>query len=167
MDYAPEESLLPTILGRPRTVVLRSLTKFFAMPALRVGYAFADAATATRMRAHQESWPVGQLELMAAEAALSDTAYTTRSLAFFRSEAPRFAARVAALGLKVHPSAAPFLLAELPTESGSACAEALLARGILVRTCAAWPGLGDRFLRLALRGPEEQDRLMTALRAVL
>lgn len=164
MDYAPAETLLPDLLPRPRTVLLRSLTKFFAMPGLRVGYAFADAATAARMRDLQESWPVGQLELLAAEAALADEDYATRSLALFRRELPCFQAELEGLGLKVFPSAAPFLLARLPRGGGSACAATLLKRSLLVRTCADWPGLGDAFLRFALRLPEDRLRLLAALR---
>ncbi len=167
MDYAPEESLLPGLLARPRTVILRSLTKFFAMPGLRVGHAFADAATAARMGDLQESWPVGQLELRAAEAALEDGTYEQRSLETFRADGPRFRKALEDLGLIVHPSVAPFVLVELPTPAGTACAEALLRRGLLVRTCAAWPGLGDRYLRLALREASDQDRLLEALKPLL
>lgn len=163
MDYAPAESLLPDLLARPRTVILRSLTKFYAMPALRVGYAFADAATAARMHNLQESWPVGHLELLAAEAALGDAAYERRSLEVFRADGPRFRQALEALGLKAHPSAAPFVLVELPEPKGAALAEGLLSEGILVRTCSAWPGLGDRFLRLALRPEADQARLVGAM----
>lgn len=163
MDYAPEESLLPDLLAWPRTVILRSLTKFFAMPALRVGYAFADAATAARMRDLQESWPVGQLELRSAETALADTDYAMRSLALFRKEAPAFKASLESLGLTVYPSAAPFFLVALPGGGGTGCAGALAQQGLLVRTCASWPGLGDRFLRVALRTSAERERLLEAL----
>jgi threonine-phosphate decarboxylase len=163
MDYAPGESLLPELLARPRTVILRSLTKFFAMPALRVGYAFADAATADRMGDLQESWPAGQLELLAAQAALEDVDYEQRSLTLFQAEAPRFRSSLESLGLRVHPSAAPFCLVELPEANGTACGEALLRKGILVRTCARWPGLGDRYLRLALRTRAEVARLLKEL----
>lgn len=167
MDYAPAESLLPDLLARPRTVILRSLTKFFAMPALRVGHAFADAATAARMRDLQESWPVGQLELRAAETALADAAHETRSLAFFQCELPRFHRELLDLGLQVHASAAPFLLVKHPRGGGSACADALLERGLLVRRCADWPGLGDSYLRLALRPVEDRRRLLAVLRDAL
>jgi threonine-phosphate decarboxylase len=167
MDYAPEESLLPEILQRQRTVVLRSLTKFYAMPALRVGYAFADPATARRMATLQESWPVGQLELLAAEAALGDEVYAQRSLEIFREEHPRFCSNLEALGIKVHPSAAPYVLVELPRPNGRAVADGLTRQGLLVRTCASWPGLGDRYLRLALRPRADQERLLAALREQL
>ena len=163
MDGVPGGSVLPEIVELPRTVVLRSLTKFYAMPALRVGHALADAATAERMRGLQEAWPVGQLELLAAEAALADEAYERATLAFLREEAPRFHGELVGLGLKVHPGAAPFRLVELPDGDGPGCAGRLLERGILVRTCADWPGLGVPFLRLALRGREDRRRLLEAL----
>lgn len=162
MDYAPGESLLPDILQRPRTLVLRSLTKFYAMPGLRVGYAFADIATAARMRTLQESWPVGQLELRAAEAALGDADYAERSLAAFAEDLPAFAVELAKINLPALPSHAPFLLVPVPG-SGSALAAKLAEEGILVRTTAHWPGLGDGYLRLALRRAADRQRLLEAL----
>lgn len=168
MDYHPDHSLLPRLLDRPRTVVLRSLTKFYGVPGLRVGYAFADAATARRMADLQEAWPVGQLELAAALAALGDEVYERESLRVFRGDAVRFRERLAALpDLAVVPGEAPFVLVRLRAHSGTRIAEMLGDQGMLVRTCARWPGLGDSYLRLAVRRPPDQDRLLEALAPVL
>ncbi len=164
MDYAEAESLLPQVLERPRTVVLRSLTKFFAMPGLRVGYAFADPSTVTRMRELQEGWPVGQLELIAAEAALRDVAYASRSLELFHQEAPRWAQALRELGLQVFPSAGPYVLVRLPGAFGTRLAESLAEEGLLIRTCASWPGLDDRYLRLAVKDAASHERLLPRLR---
>jgi threonine-phosphate decarboxylase len=163
MDYAEAESVLPEVLARPKTVVLRSLTKFFAMPGLRVGYAYADVSTAARMRELQEGWPVGQLELVAAEAALRDEAYAARTLELFHEEAPRWAQALRGLGLRVFPSAGPYVLVQLPGSFGSRLAELLAQDGILVRTCAAWPGLDDRFVRLAVKDADAHERLLARL----
>lgn len=168
MDYHPDQSLVPELLPRRRTVILRSLTKFYGMPGLRVGHAFADATTARRMAELQEAWPVGQLELTAALAALQDDHYRMESRLAFHADAPRFRAALAALpGLEVLPGEAPFVLIRLQERSGTALAGALAKQGMLVRTCAEWPGLGDAFLRLAVRRPDDQDRLLEALKAVL
>jgi threonine-phosphate decarboxylase len=131
-----------------------------------VGYALADPDTARRMAALQEGWPVGELALRAAAAALADAAYARRSLAAFHADAPDFAAGLEALGLHPLPSAAPFVLVPLPG-SGTELARALRPQGILVRTCSEWPGLGDRFVRLALRGRGDWPALFRALRAWL
>jgi threonine-phosphate decarboxylase len=162
MDYAEGESLLPAVLARPRTVVLRSLTKFYAMPALRVGYALADPHTARRMAALQEGWPVGELALRAALAAVADDAYAQRSLAAFHADAPAFRSGLEALGLRPLPSRGPFCLVPLPG-SGTQLALALRPQGILVRTCAEWPALGDRYVRLALRRRQDWPALFRGL----
>jgi threonine-phosphate decarboxylase len=168
MDYHPEQSLVSLLAGRPRTVILRSLTKFYGMPGLRVGYAFADAATAARMGELQEAWPVGQLELTAACAALRDTAYESATRGAFRADSARFRAALTGLpGLDVLPGEAPFVLVRLRRHSGTELARQLQLQGLLVRTCAQWPGLGDRYLRLAVRGPGDQDRLLSSLAAWL
>ena len=147
---------------------LRSLTKFYAMPGLRVGYAFADGLTAGRMRALQEGWPVGQLDLLAAEAALRDRDFEARSLEVFRSDAPLFQERLRELGLKPLPSAGPYVLAKLPDGlTGTGLAAALRPKGILVRTCTSWAGLGDGYVRLALKSRADQDGLMRALKNII
>ncbi len=165
-DYAPGSSLAPELLARPRTVLLQSLTKFHAMPGLRVGHALADPATAARMAELQEGWPVGQLDQMAARAALEDVAYARRSLEAFREDLAAFRAELEALGLAPLPSGAPFLLVPVPVP-GTRLAAALRREGILVRTCADWPGLGDGFLRLAVRRRADRARLLEALAALL
>jgi len=164
MDYHPEESLVQALLERPKTVILRSLTKFYGMPGLRVGYAFADPVTAGRMRELQEAWPVGQLELAAAQAALEDEAYAAATRTAFQEDSARFRAALAGQpGVEVLPGAAPFVLIHLTATSGTTLAGRLRQQGILVRMCAQWPGLGDAYLRLAVRGSGDQDRLLDAL----
>ncbi len=164
MDYHPGQSLVPDLLQRPRTVILRSLTKFYSLPGLRVGYAFADPNTARRMADLQEAWPIGQLELVAAYAALQDDAYETMSRSAFQADADRFLTALTNLGgLEVLPGAAPFVLVRLHRHSGTALAQELQKSGLLVRTCAQWPGLGDAYLRLAVRRSGDQDRLLRAM----
>jgi threonine-phosphate decarboxylase len=168
MDYHPNQSLVPELLQRPRTVILRSLTKFYSMPGLRVGYAFADPDTARHMAELQEAWPVGQLELIAALAALGDEAFELESRRAFRLDAPLFRAALESLpDLDVFPGDAPFLLVHLHHHSGTRLAEALARQGLLVRTCAQWPGLGDDYLRIAVRRPGDQDRFLAALGSIL
>lgn len=162
MDYVPGESLLPDILNRPKTIILRSLTKFYAMPALRVGYAFADVETAQMMRELQEAWPVGQLEILAAQAALADAEYEQQSIETFKVQAAAFEKVLRDLGWQPYPSAGPYFLVGLPM-SGTALARDLAMAGILIRTCATWPGLGDEYIRLAVRSLEDQARFAEAL----
>ena len=64
--------------------------------------------------------------------------------------------------MAVVPGEANYLLFEGPT----GLAEALLARGILVRSCDNYRGLSDRWYRVAVRTPQENDRLMAALQEV-
>jgi threonine-phosphate decarboxylase len=165
-DYAPEARLPAALLARPGTVCLQSLTKFHAMPAVRVGHALADPATARRMAALQEGWPVGQVDLLAAQAALEDADYARRSLEAFREDLAAFTTELRDLGLSPLPSRAPFLLVPVPG-SGSAMAARLRTQGILVRTCNGWPGLGDGFLRLAVRRKADRERLVSALETLL
>ena len=124
--------------------------------------ALADPATARRMEALQEGWPVGELELRAAQAALADPDHARRTLDACRRDAPAFVQGLRALGLRPLPSAGPFVLLPLPG-SGTDLARSLRPWGILVRTCAEWPGLGDGYVRLALRGRPDWEPLFQGL----
>lgn len=163
MDYEPCQSLLPAILERPRTVILRSLTKFYAMPGIRVGYALADPATALRMTELQEGWPLGQLDILAAQAALRDHAYGKATLEGFAADSEAFAAELGDMGLWYSDSHAPFRLVHFPGRSGVKLSAALAEEGILIRTCDGWPGLTNSHVRLALREQKDRERLLNAL----
>jgi adenosylcobyric acid synthase len=155
---------------RPNIVVVRSMTKFYAVPGFRLGYAMADAQVAARLRRFLPPWTVGSVAQAVGEGVLEDRAYADRS----RSEAARLrealAADMAALpGLKVYPGAANFLLVRIARKDVDAVAleEKLLAQGIAIRVCANFGGLGKGiFPGGGAQGPENR-RLVTALSALL
>jgi threonine-phosphate decarboxylase len=156
--------------GAP-VVVLRSLTKLYGMAGLRVGAAVASAPLAGRLRAALPSWPVGALAARAAVEAVRDERFAAQVLAR-NARARRMLARgLASLGCRVFPSAANFLLLRLPEGASHAreLRERLVAEyGILVRDASCYAGLGAGcFLRVAVRRPVENRRLVTALRHVL
>jgi threonine-phosphate decarboxylase len=170
VDYLPELSLLAQ--GRPlgpRTVVLRSLTKFFAIPGLRVGYAFAAEPLAARMRAMLPSWPVGTLEQQAAVAALADTAYAVETRRRNIAAREQFVGDLEGIGWRVFAPAADFVLCD----AGAVCKDVrrlrdrlIVQHGIVIRTFEHEPALaGGQYVRLAVRLPHDNARLVAALRS--
>ena len=168
-DYCEERSILPKRSLFSRVVVLRSFTKFYGLPGLRVGYAVAVPAVVERLRSRMPPWSVNAMGQVAAVAALNDAAYVGRSLSFMRNERARFIARLARLpGCNVFPSQANFVLVELPHRWGaSAVAEKLRPEGLLIRDCSSVPGLNTHSIRVAVRTRRENDRLVTALSKLL
>lgn len=168
-DYCPEVSVLPDAASWPHVVVLRSLTKFYALPGLRVGYAVARQGTVRQVQRHLPPWSVNVMGQVAACAALKDEVYVRKSLRFMIKERRRFAALLAALpGCSVAPSRANFLFVELPREwPARRMAERLRTDGIVIRDCSSVPGAHARAVRLAVRTPSENDRLVLGLSRIL
>jgi threonine-phosphate decarboxylase len=162
LSDATEESKL-----RAKLVVLRSFTKFYAIPGLRVGYLVASRAVAARMRARLPTWSVNNLAQAAAVAALFDERHTQRSLRFMTQERPRLTARLREFpGVTVYPSDANFLLLEVP-RSAAGVVQALKRHGVLLRDCSGIPGLSARTVRVAVRRRDENDRLLKLLQSAL
>ena len=153
----------------PHLLLIRSLTKFFALPGLRLGFAVAQPSLVRRLERHKDVWNVNVLAQAAGCAALCDTAYQEETRALVEEESAFLTREIAALpGVHVYPSGVNFLLVSFAdAEDAAASVEGLRRRGILVRDCSNYPGMGRGFLRVAVRKREENERLLAAWRAVL
>ncbi|GAB6082891.1 threonine-phosphate decarboxylase CobD [Desulfuromonas carbonis] len=169
IDFCPDRSLLPRVAAHDNLYLLRSLTKFYAIPGLRAGFLAGPEKGVARLAAAREPWTLSTPALAAAEACLAAADFRRATARFLPPLRQALAAGLEALGLKVFPGAANFLLARLPATAPTATAVAasLYRQGILVRPCANFPPLDDRYLRFAVRPDEEQQRLVAALTPVL
>jgi len=169
IDYAPENSLTPIIDRYPNLIVFRSVTKFHAMPGLRVAYAIASPALATAISEKLPPWPVTTLASLAVIAALDDHAYIIRSRSENLARRIALQAELKSLGLAVYPSAANFLLFRLPsTIDPDVFWEYLIVeQRIVLRSCANYEALPARHFRAAVRNETENTRLATAFAKAL
>lgn len=165
-DALPEESESLAGLNLPDVVVLRSLTKTWALAGLRVGYALGAPEVLARLSAGRPHWPLGtlQLEAIAAccqPAAVAQARTGAQQLAAQRAE---MTAALAGLGLEVVDGVAPFVLFAVP--DATLVRKRLKANGIAVRRCDTFIGLGDNHLRVAVRPewPTLVDAIAEALR---
>ena len=161
-----------TLIGdRPdNVVVLRSMTKFYAIPGLRLGYAAAARDTAERLRRFVLPWSVNVFAQAVGVRALEDEDYACRTRRYVSEQRERLRGRLEAMpGLTVYPGRANFLLLRLDRRDILApeLARRLLLDGIAIRVCANYDGLDERFFRVAVRTPEENDRLCVALEGAL
>ena len=156
--------------GMPENVVvLWSLTKFYAMPGLRLGLAFARGDLNRRIREFLPPWNVNTLSQAVGARALADREYYDNSRRLMRRlYAEFFAALGSVKGLTPYPSAANFLLCHIDAEiTATELAARLIKRGLAVRVCTDFAGLGAQWLRLAVRTDAENARLIAALRECL
>jgi threonine-phosphate decarboxylase len=163
IDYAPRASLLHEAATKSRFVVLRSLTKFFAIPGLRVGYAVCAAETAAAIRNQLDAWPVSTIALEAGMAALGEEEYGTRTRRINAQAREEFAAALRGIGLTVFHSDASFLLVKLPHGSGAELTQSLESSRILIRRCDSFSGLGDSYIRLAVRSRDDNLLLVSLI----
>ena len=159
-DFAPEVSVVPQ--ASANLYVARSFTKFFGIPGLRLGCLVC--ADPGRVQRFQPSWPVNAVAAAAAAAAVGDPDFVKASV----EEVARLRAELhegleALAGLTPFPGAANFLLVRGP----EGLAGRLARRGVLVRGCEPFLGLGPGYFRVAVRGAEENRRLLAGLREEL
>lgn len=169
MDFCEEHSAKQIITAEAHGVVLRSMTKFHAIPGLRLGYAMASQRVIGRLAAIGGPWSVNTMAQEAGLAALNDREYIQRSTEYVATQRTALSEQLAALpGLTVYPSSANFLL--VSNNGGITSAELqgrLLKKRILIRDCARFAGLSNRFFRVAVRTEEENIRLVDCLREAL
>ncbi len=169
-DFCPRVSLLAHATREPALLVLRSLTKFYGIPGIRIGFATGAPELLRRMAAVQVPWSVGTLHQAAGAFCLALEDWPDRTQGFVDRTRRELQESLEALpGLSVVPGArANYLLVRLdpPAPGATGAYEFLAARGILVRHCGSF-GLGERYVRVAVRSPRENQRLVQALASLL
>jgi len=168
VEDAENETLLPVVEEFPSLLIVRSLTKSWRIPGLRLGF-LVTAGSIDRLRRMQPPWTVNGLAEAWSETFLVNErrAELALSLEALRIEKRRLAKQLNEVpGIRCHCGAANFLLVEL--SSGLLEAQTLYKelgqRGLLVRVCDSFRGMAPgRFVRLAVRTSTENDRLVREL----
>ena len=158
--YQPLCDGVPPMAPSERVVVLRSLTKVFALPGLRLGYLVASRTVARAVQAALPPWNVSQPAIAAGLAALAEPIDPVRgAIAELRA---RMLARLAAVG--VTPVVAGGTFVVIDVGDARAFAAAMLARGVRVRDCTSF-GL-PAYVRLGVRGDDDVSALVAAWQAL-
>lgn len=158
-----ELSAVRDIMDKRNLFVLQSLTKFFSIPGLRLGYGVAHPDTIAFLSRFQPPWQVNALAQASAAEAVQDESYAYNTRTFVEQERKQLAAALSAVeGIKVYPSEAPYLLLELGAAlTAPFMVDGLAQKGILVRDCSNFAYLDDRFLRVAVKD-REKNRLLAS-----
>ena len=146
----------------PRLIILRSLTKFYALPGLRIGALVSSGEAVEQWRQQREPWQVNVLAEQAALAALNDSSHAKRSIEFVQQERAWLHKQITGLPrAQPEQSDANFLYVRLGYRAQLLC-DFLLEQKILIRNCADWPGLTGEAVRIAVRSRAENERLLQA-----
>jgi histidinol-phosphate aminotransferase len=150
---------LPLVDRLPNVVVIRTLSKAFGLAGVRVGYALAGAAISDALRRVR---PPGSISVVSASLgvqAMTDLSGMRHRVRQVKEERARLRRELQTLGLEVRESAANFLL----VQTRRSAAATLLKKGLVVRTFPATSLLAE-YVRVTVRRPAENDRLVAALR---
>jgi histidinol-phosphate aminotransferase len=149
-------------LAAPNLLVLRSLTKDYALTGLRAGYARGPREVIAALEKVQPPWSVNALAQAATIAALQDEAHLQGALAALAAAKEIFVRDLAAIGMAPLPSRTHFFLLHVGDAAG--WKQRLLEQNMLVRDCASF-GLPE-YIRVAVRHPRENARLVAALATI-
>lgn len=166
IDFLPIESARNFL--SEKIFVVQSLTKIFAIPGLRLGFALAEKDFAEKLNFSKDVWNVNFLAQKAGAAALSDEKYLQDTRIWLEGEKKYFVEKLSELPIKIFPPSVNFILIRLESkELAAVVLKKLRDKKILVRNCANFVGLDERYLRLAIRTRAENNLLLKALREIL
>ncbi|MDH5510976.1 MAG: cobyric acid synthase [Nitrospinota bacterium] len=151
--------------GRDNVVTVVSMTKLFAIPGLRLGYAVAGERNADKLRAHVDPWSVNTMAEAVGVEAVADVEYIGRTMKSVHKWREELASSLQEFpGLKIYPARANYIQARLEDGHAADLARALLLNhSIAIRVCHNYEGLDRRYFRLAVRDGGQNRRLVEAL----
>lgn len=161
-----ERSVVHLRHRHPNLIVVRTASKAYALAGLRIGFGIATEGTILRLAPFRPPGSVATTSVSVVREALADGTAMRANVARVERERPRLAAALGELGWSVAPSVANFVLADFGTpERARRVAEGLLRRGLVPRTFPQGHPLAAA-LRVTVRAPAENDRLIAAATAI-
>jgi threonine-phosphate decarboxylase len=168
IDFVEDESVKEAIRTFPRLMVLRSMTKFFGIPGLRVGYLLAKSSVVDMMRNHKTPWTVNSLVQKAAVQALEDGNYIENTRQYVTAERQFLRTALNAIpGMTAFDGACNFLFVSMDDRivlNSLELRDRLVPTGILIRDCSNFQGLNDRYFRVAVKRHDQNIFLINALK---
>lgn len=169
IDFVPNEAdytLIKEASINNRLFVIRSMTKFYAIPGIRLGYIVGAKEHIAELRRLQVPWSVNSLAQQIGESVLEERDYSQHTMAWLVEERPWLTNQLEKLGMAVNPSAANYVLVRLPDKQGLTTAGLqydMGLKGVLIRDASHFPGLDDRYCRFAIKHRTDNVRLLRAL----
>ncbi len=174
VEFAPD---MDTIDCVPLThyynnlVILRGVSKFFASPGLRLGYAVTGNMDLLKdINSHKDPWTINSLAAAAGEIMFTDTAYIQKTRDLISAERERIYQELCSWNsLKVYQPTANFILARIEREDVTAddLFDHAIRKGLMIRNCSTFPFLDNRYFRFCFMMPEQNTALLNCLKELL
>jgi len=168
MDFLPPEqaqSLIADVEQYPNLIILRSMTKFYAIPGLRIGYAIAHPDRLKQWQSWRDPWSVNCLAERVAIDCLADTAFQQKTWDWLPSARSHLHDGLAQIsGFEPQMGAANFLLVKSDRSVIQLRDVLLKQHRISIRDCHSFAELGDRYFRVCIKTSIEHDRLLSSIK---
>jgi len=166
IEFTTDNSLATEVENYKNLFVLRSMTKFFALAGLRIGYGVGNTSLIKKLNSAKPPWNVNSLAQIAGIESLRDKNHIKNSYALLKTEKQNLFKKLSGIrGLKVYRSDANFFLINIE-KTGMKSREMkkrLVEKGILIRDCSNFNGLDDYYVRVCVRTKEENEKLVNEL----
>ena len=170
MEFAPDceqMTAIPLTAYYNNLIILRGISKFFAAPGLRLGYAICGSSDLVQeINQKKNPWTINSLAAIAGEIMFKDKDYIQETRKLTRDERKRLTGKLSERSdLHVYPSYSNFVLVKLLREDITAMDlfEASIQKGMMIRDCASFPFLDEHFFRFCFMLPEQNDQLLDVL----
>ncbi len=163
------ESVVPLLAELDNLIVVKSFTKRYVLPGLRLGYMITGRPVAEKIRPYLLPWTVNALAQQAGLLLLNEKQEDLPRVQTLLERSVKFQRRLSELsGLEVQFSPCNFFLVRLLNENSSALKEKLLQKhGLLIRNASNFRGLDEHFIRISVQSEEENDLLYQALKGII
>ena len=170
-EFAPDVqavTAIPLTEYYNNIIILRGISKFFAAPGLRLGYAICGNKDLLKeINQKKNPWTINSLAAIAGEIMFSDEEYIQKTRQLIASERERICQAIRSMGAyQVYESNCNFVLVKIKKEGLTAdqIFDTAIRQGLMIRDCSTFPFLNDKYFRLCFMMPEDNDRLLAVLK---
>ena len=173
MDFVDDGEKYSVIKEAPlidNLIVVRSLTKFYGFPGLRLGYLVAKESNVNKLMQFKEPWTVNTFAQIAGHVAINDVEYAVNTRQYVSREKGFMYDGLADIkGIRPLQPSVNFILVKIHNAeiTSSGIQDLLIKDNIIIRDCSNFTGLNDKYFRVAVRTREENQKLLNSLNLIM
>jgi threonine-phosphate decarboxylase len=173
MDFVDDDEKYSVIKDAPlmeNLIVVRSLTKFYGFPGLRLGYLVTNESIINRLMKYKEPWTVNTIAQVAGMAAIKDEEFAANTREYVSAEKNiLYEGLTKITGIHPFQPTVNFILVRIEDDviTTSEIQNNLLQNNILIRNCSNFVGLNESYFRVAVKTRKDNQKLLSALKLVM
>jgi threonine-phosphate decarboxylase len=169
-EKGQETTLAGMVKEYENLFVIRSVTKFYGMAGIRLGYGVAAPKVVEKLENVRVPWSINSLASCATLAAFGDSEFIENTKKTIAKEREILAKSLGEIeGLQVYPSVTNFLLVKIQNRkfTSTKLKEALTKEHMLIRDCCTFVGLDDKYFRITVRSAKDNQKLVEAIKQII